>query len=168
MPSPRAGWPHAFKIILPLQLSNRGRMHDSSPPWREVGIAEDGGEFHCAVNPSQPTITLWRRRRSSNSKLLLPSSMRKPRKRLPPSMKGFGTRKLAEPSQPKKFASACPRGLPPPLHAKGAERSSRNHRPHSRRRRRRCFPVRQLLVGPHRSTRPLSAHGKHYPKATTR
>lgn len=62
-------------------------------------------------------ISLWRRRKSSNSTALLPSSTRKTRKRSPRLMKAFGTRKLGEPSRPKKSASGCPSGLPPPLHS---------------------------------------------------
>ena len=121
--------------------------HTSRLPLREVRSREAGGEFHCAAHRIRPTIRLWRRRRSSNLRVLLPSSTRKTRKRWQPLMMAFGTRKLAEPSQPKKFASGCPSGLPPPLHAKGAERSCRNRRPHRRRRRGCSFPLWQFLVG---------------------
>src|SRR5271155_2016706 len=118
-----------------------------------------GSEFHCIAHRSQPTINLWRRPRSSNSRVLVPCSTRKTRKRSPPLMKAFGTRKLVEPCHPKKSASGCRSGLPPPLHAKGAERSRRNHRPHSRGRRGCSLPLRQFPVGPCGSSRPLSAHG---------
>src|ERR1700722_7512038 len=114
-------------------------------------------------------LLLWRKLRNSTSKHLFPFSTKKTRKRSPPLMKAFGTRKLAEPFPPKKPASSCPSGLPPPLHSKGTKRSRRNHRPRSQGWRGRSSCNTRQIPRPAGETRgfgmtPFGAGG-HFPQA---
>ena len=87
----------------------------------------------------------WLRQRNWSLKIRLPPWRMRTRKPSPPLTKVSTTPKRVEPCPRKKSASACPSGLPPPLHAKGAERSRRNHRPHCRGRRRGSPPALEAL-----------------------
>lgn len=93
-------------------------------------------EFPLSLPSNQPATNLWRRQKNSTLRIPPPSSTTKTRKPSSPSTRASGTLKLAEPCRRTKPASSCPSGLPSPLHAKGAERPLRNHRPHRRGRRR--------------------------------
>jgi len=92
-------------------------------PSREVG-SPDGGERIPLPPTADPAYDKpMAKAKKFELESAAPTLNEEDEETLAASMKAFGTRRLAEPSPPKKSASGCPSGSPPPLHAKGAERS---------------------------------------------